>query len=119
QRSDGEPFEPPRGGAVERECPAFAVDADQMLARALEDRPQVRLRSPKRRLSLELLPAGSRTLQRRPYGGADPCEAALQQVVGGAGLHATDCSLLVDRAGYDDERSRRPVLLCEPERGHS
>ena len=55
-----------------------------------------------RAFSVAGLDPGQRGLDRR----ADPGQVALEQIVGGAGLHAADGRLLVDRAGDDQERRR-------------
>jgi hypothetical protein len=61
------------------------------------------------------LDPGQRGFDRR----ADPGEVALEQIIGGPGLHAPDRRFLVHRPGHDQERDRRRPLPRQGERGHA
>ena len=52
-------------------------------------------------------------------GRTDPGEIALQEVIGGARLHATDRGLLVHRPGDDQEGDTGGALPGQRERGHA
>jgi len=62
---------------------------------------------------------GALPLQRGLDGRTDPGQIALEQVVGCAGLHASDGRLLVHRAGDDEEGDAWRPLPGQRERGHA
>ena len=106
-------------GAVERLDPPVAVHQDEGLQAVVEDRPQVRLRALERLLGARLLGPGAYPGQGALDGRTDPGQVALEQVVRGAGLHAADRGLFVDRAGDDEERDVRRALPGDREGGHA
>ncbi len=97
----------PRRRRVVKPNPSLHIKQDQRLPRAFEDRPEVSLRAPERRLGPLLLSPGPLPLHGRKHCRPDPRQVALEQVIGGTRLHALDRGLLVDRAGDNDERHRR------------
>ena len=71
------------------------------------------------RFRLDLLGVSPLPLQGRLDGGPDSGQVALEEVVGGARLHAADRSLLVDRPGDDQEGDGGNPLPGQGERGHA
>ncbi len=115
----GQPLAPIHRGRVEGLDRAVGIDQHERLERVVEDGAQVRLGAAQRVLGAGLLRSGANPGERPLDRGADPGEVALEQIVGGAGLHAADRGLLIDRPGDDEERHCRDSFPRQGERRHA
>ena len=107
------------GGGVHRQNGSVPVQQHEGLQAGVEDRPQVGFRPPQRLLGARLLGPGLDSGERGLDCGADPGQIVLEEVVGGAGLHASDGRLLVDGAGHDQEGHRGRPFAGDRERCHA
>src|ERR687897_821432 len=62
---------------------------------------------------------GPRALERRLNGGADACQIALEEIVGGSSLHAADSGLFIDGAGDNQEGGARRAFPRQRQRSHA
>ena len=99
-------------GAVGRD------DGDQV-GRVLNQRAKSPFAGREGRFGVDLFGVRPVALERGLDGRTDPGQITLEQVVGGPGLHTSDGSLLVHRAGDDEERDARDPLSRQGECGHA